>query len=260
MASRPDKSATREPSPAAPPRQSRRRQRERGGPRRDDGLDELRRPPADEAPAQARCCSVSGICASAGAGAGLLLAAVIGSIVYAMFMQAILWQSLTGGKGALDPANWKEELKGSSWLVGERAAARLRRVLDEIVLAARLAHPLPPAGPQRAPRCPSAPADAALALPPRCASRARAGACDLGRRRAAELRAGASSFLLLATSTAAVSAFVLPMEPTSPMAFYSYAFMTALFIIQLATVRYASMRPGEGAHAQGPRSACNGQL
>lgn len=60
-----------------------------------------------------------------------------------------------------------------------------------------------------------------------------------------ELFAGASSFLILATSTAAVSAFMLPMEPTSPMAFYSYAFMVVLFVIQLATVRYATMRPGE---------------
>lgn len=244
LASRPNQSATRKPSPADSPGKRKRQQRPRDPPEQDDGLEELRRPAADEPPERARCCSIRGVCASIGAAAGLLLAAVIGSIVYAMFMQAILWQSLTGGKGALDPANWKEELKGSSWLVGEAGRGTLRRV-----------H-VPPSRPQATPRSLRAPRRRCA----RCPRTWAAGAASIASvSRAPELSllpscgcsldslAGAFSFLLLATSTAAVSAFVLPMEAVSPMAFYSYAFMAVLFVIQLATVRYASMRPGESA-------------
>lgn len=69
-------------------------------------------PAADAAPAvpPSRCARWCG------ALTGFVLGTVIGALIYAPFMNAILYQSIT--MKVVDPKDWRKELGGKAWLVG----------------------------------------------------------------------------------------------------------------------------------------------
>jgi len=77
----------------------------------------------DEPPARNRC-SLAWVCGQLGSLLGIFIASIIGAVVYAMFLQAILWQSLVLPGGIVDPADWKTKLSGTAWGLGEGDAAR----------------------------------------------------------------------------------------------------------------------------------------